>query len=62
MLWARRCQGDEIVASVELTDVRADKPITKLRTQIVRSGDDVVVLDGTAACFTDPVVAAGSAA
>jgi acyl dehydratase len=51
--------GDEITATVEVTEVREDKPITKLRTTIVRQGDGTVVLDGTAACFTDPVVAAG---
>jgi acyl dehydratase len=51
--------GDEITARVEVTGVREDKPITILRTTIVREGDGTVVLDGTAACFTDPVVAAG---
>jgi acyl dehydratase len=50
--------GDEISAEVELLNVREDKPITKLRTTITRTADDTVVLDGTAACFTDPVVSA----
>jgi acyl dehydratase len=51
--------GDTIVAAVEITQARADKPITHLRTTITRADDDVVVLEGTAVCFTDPVVAAG---
>lgn len=50
--------GDEIKAEVELVDVREDKPITKMRTTITRTADGTVVLDGTAACFTDPVVSA----
>ena len=50
--------GDTITAAVELTSVREDKPITELRTTITRD-DGTVVLDGTAVCFTDPVVAAG---
>lgn len=53
--------GDTITATVELTSVRPDKPITEMRTTIVRE-DGTVVLDGTAACFTDPTVAAGSPA
>jgi acyl dehydratase len=48
--------GDTITATVEITSVRSDKPITELRTTIVR-GDGTLVLDGTAACYTDPVVA-----
>jgi acyl dehydratase len=51
--------GDTIVAAVEVTEVREDKPITHLQTTITREDDGVVVLDGTAVCFTDPVVAAG---
>jgi len=50
--------GDEIKAEVELIEVREDKPITKMRTTITRTADDTVVLDGMAACFTDPVVSA----
>lgn len=50
--------GDEISAEVELIDVRDDKPITKMRTTITRTADGTVVLDGTAACFTDPLVSA----
>jgi acyl dehydratase len=43
--------GDEITGEVEVTAVRADKPITTLATRVVR-GDGVVVLDGTAVCWT----------
>ncbi len=50
--------GDSITATVELTGVRTDKPICTMRTTIVREADGTVVLDGTAAVFTDPVVGA----
>jgi acyl dehydratase len=43
--------GDTITGAVEVTDVRLDKPITKLNVS-VRRDDDVVALDGTAVCFT----------
>lgn len=43
--------GDEITGIVEVTDVRADKPITRLRTTVVR-GDQTLVLEGTALCYT----------
>jgi acyl dehydratase len=43
--------GDTITGRVEVTDVRADKPITKLATTVVR-GDGTVVLEGTAVCWT----------
>lgn len=43
--------GDQITAEVEVTRARVDKPVTHLRTTI-RGRDDVVVLDGTAVCFT----------
>jgi acyl dehydratase len=43
--------GDTITASVEVLEVREDKPITKLATS-VRRQDGVVVLDGTAVCYT----------
>lgn len=43
--------GDTITGSVEVTEVREDKPITKLRTS-VRRQDGVVVLEGTAVCYT----------
>jgi acyl dehydratase len=43
--------GDEIVAEVEVLEVRTDKPITRLRT-VVTNQDGTVVLDGTALVFT----------
>ena len=46
--------GDDITAEVEVLEVRADKPISRLRTTI-RNQDDRVVLDGTALVFTEPL-------
>ena len=43
--------GDSITGQVEVTKVRADKPITELATRVVRA-DGTVVLDGTAVCYT----------
>jgi acyl dehydratase len=43
--------GDTITGRVEVTEVREDKPITKLRTSVVRQ-DGVVALEGTAVCYT----------
>jgi len=43
--------GDTITGRVEVTSARADKPITELRTTVTR-GDGVVLLDGTAVCYT----------
>ena len=43
--------GDTITGRVELTSVREDKPITEMTTTVTR-GDGVVVLDGTAVCYT----------
>jgi len=43
--------GDEITGTVEVLEVRDDKPITKLRTTVTRH-DGTVVLDGTAVCYT----------
>ena len=43
--------GDDITGSVEVLEVRSDKPITKLKTQVTR-GDGTVVLDGEALCYT----------
>jgi acyl dehydratase len=48
--------GDEITAEVRVTSVREDKPITTLATSITNQ-DGVVVLDGTAVVWRDPVVA-----
>ena len=52
--------GDEITAEVTVTDARADKPVTTLATRITNQ-DGVVVLDGTAVVWRDPVVAERSA-
>jgi acyl dehydratase len=46
--------GDEITGAVEVVEARSDKPITKLRTTVTR-GDGVVVLEGTAVCYTAPL-------
>lgn len=43
--------GDTITGRVEVTEVRADKPITKLHTTVTRD-DRTVVLQGTAVCYT----------
>ncbi len=43
--------GDTITGRVELTEVRSDKPITKLKTTVTRD-DGVVVLEGDAVCYT----------
>jgi len=46
--------GDVITGRVEITDVRADKPVTKLKTSVTRQ-DGVVALDGEAVCYTMPL-------
>jgi len=46
--------GDEITGKVEVLEVRTDKPITKLRTEVVRD-DGTIVLDGEALCYTMPI-------
>jgi acyl dehydratase len=43
--------GDTITGTVEVTEAREDKPITKLATSVTRQ-DGVVVLEGTAVCYT----------
>jgi len=43
--------GDSITGRVEITDVRDDKPITRLLTRVTR-GDGTVVLEGDAVCYT----------
>jgi len=43
--------GDTITGRVEVTGVRSDKPITELKTTVTRQ-DGVVVIDGTAVCYT----------
>jgi len=52
--------GDVITAEAEVTAVHPDKPVTTLATRVVNQ-HDVVVLDGTAVVWRDPVVAAASA-
>lgn len=46
--------GDDITAEVEVLEVRADKPITKLKTTIVNQ-EGVVVLKGSALVYTEPI-------
>lgn len=46
--------GDAITGKVEVVDVRHDKPITRLQTEVVRD-DGTVVLSGTALCYTMPL-------
>jgi len=48
--------GDEITAEVTATSVREDKPITTLDCSITNQ-DGLVVLEGTAVVWRDPVVA-----
>jgi acyl dehydratase len=46
--------GDTITAEVEVLEVRPDKPIARLRTTITNQ-DHVVVLDGEALVWTEPL-------
>jgi acyl dehydratase len=46
--------GDTITGAVEVTEVRNDKPITKLLTTVTRN-DGTLVLEGTALCYTMPL-------
>ncbi|MGB5191992.1 MAG: MaoC family dehydratase [Polyangiales bacterium] len=46
--------GDEITGVAEVLEVREDKPITKLKTEVVRD-DGTVVLTGEALCYTMPL-------
>ena len=43
--------GDVITGRVEILEARTDKPVTKLRTTVVR-GDGTVALKGTGVCYT----------
>jgi len=47
--------GDEITGEVEVLTVREDKPVTTIATRVVR-GDGVVAIDGTAVCYTVPLL------
>lgn len=46
--------GDTITGEVEVTEVREDRPITKLQTRVYRD-DGTLVLDGDAVCYTMPL-------
>jgi acyl dehydratase len=46
--------GDTITGEVEVVKVRADKPITELKTRVTRD-DGTVVLEGDAVCYTMPL-------
>jgi len=46
--------GDTITGRAEVIEVRSDKPITRLKTSVVR-GDGTLVLDGDAVCYTLPI-------
>ena len=43
--------GDVITGHVEVLEARTGKPVTKLRTTVVRD-DGTVALAGTAICYT----------
>ena len=47
--------GDTITGRAEVLEVRRDKPITKLKTTVVRN-DGTVVIEGEAVCYTMPIV------
>lgn len=47
--------GDTITGEVRVTKVRSDKPITELETRVVLA-DGTTVLDGTAVCYTFPLI------
>jgi acyl dehydratase len=46
--------GDVITGTVEITEVRPDKPMSKLKTTVTRQ-DGVVALEGDAVCYTMPL-------
>jgi len=46
--------GDTITGEVEVTEVRSDKPISRLKTSVTRD-DGTVALDGEALCYTMPL-------
>jgi len=47
--------GDTITGEVRVIKVRDDKPITELETRVLLA-DGSVVLDGTAVCYTFPLL------
>ena len=50
--------GDKITGSVEVLTVRTDKPITELKTMVIRD-DGTVALEGKALCYTMPLSPSG---
>ena len=52
--------GDVLTATAVVTAVRDDKPVTTLATGITNQ-DDLLVLDGSAVVWRDPVVSAATA-
>ena len=46
--------GDTVTAEAEVIESRADKPITRLRTTVTNQ-DAVVVVEGTALVWTEPL-------
>jgi acyl dehydratase len=46
--------GDTITGEAEITEARDDKPITKLKTRVIRD-DGTIVLEGSAVCYTMPL-------
>jgi len=46
--------GDTITGEVEVSKVRADKPICELETRVLLA-DGTVVLEGSAVCYTMPL-------
>jgi acyl dehydratase len=46
--------GDTITGEVEITKVRADKPISEMKTRVLRE-DGTVLLEGEAVCYTMPL-------
>jgi acyl dehydratase len=46
--------GDTITGRAEVLEVRSDKPISKLKTSVIRD-DGTLVLEGDAVCYTTPI-------
>jgi acyl dehydratase len=46
--------GDTITGTVEVLEVRTDKPLTKLKTTVTNH-EGTVVLEGEALCYTMPL-------
>jgi acyl dehydratase len=50
--------GDKITGVVEVLSVRTDKPLTEVKTTVVRQ-DGTIALEGKALCYTMPLVRSG---